>query len=228
MAEKSRDEASTAAEGNQNKRESGNPGGGQGRRDDVGRSGVYPMSGPHPAGNAPIRTEAAWGQGERGAAGYEDHGSSELTYEGGQGREGGGEQMPQAGPGPEAARGGRREIPRGEWLSFLDGFSRQHEGWLVTLEVPEEQGRSEVEAKDLKLEGITPEHSEGHDRISIALGMEPDDHLTHFVSDPRRLMFMEDEGGGHIGLQIEAADGSRTVVRFRRPARPESLNDVAA
>ena len=94
--------------------------------------------------------------------------------------------------------------------------------------MPEEQGRSEVEAKDLKLEGITPEHSEGHDRISIALGMEPDDHLTHFVSDPRRLMFMEDEGGGHIGLQIEAADGSRTVVRFRRPARPESLNDVAA
>ena len=37
-----------------------------------------------------------------------------------------------------------REIPRGEWLSFLDGFSRQHEGWLVTLEVPEVQGGSGV------------------------------------------------------------------------------------
>lgn len=123
---------------------------------------------------------------------------------------------------------GGREIPRSEWLSFLDGFSRQHEGWLVTLEVPEEQGRSEVEAENLKLEGITPEHSEGHDRISIALGKEPDDHLTHFVSDPKRLLFMEEEGDGHLGLQIEAADGSRTVVRFRGPARPEILNDVAA
>lgn len=228
MAENSRDERSTeAAERNQSKGESGNPGGGQGRRDDVGRSGVYPMSGPHPAGEAPIRTEAAWGQGERGAAGYEDHGSSELSYKGGQAR-GGGEQAPTAGRVPEAARGNGREIPRGEWLSFLDGFSRQHEGWLVTLEIPEEQGRSEVEAKGLKLEGITPEHSEGHDRISIALGKAPDDHLTHFVSDPKRLIFMEEEDGGHTVLQIEAAGGSRTVVRFRGPARPETVNDVAA
>ena len=50
------------------RRESGQPGGGAGRRDEVGGSGVYPAS----AGNAPegaeIRTQAGWGQGERGAA----------------------------------------------------------------------------------------------------------------------------------------------------------------
>jgi CBS domain-containing protein len=62
-------------------RESGLPGGGAGRKDEVGKSGVYPMSGPHPAGDAPIVTEPAWGQGERGAAGYEDHGASELSVE---------------------------------------------------------------------------------------------------------------------------------------------------
>lgn len=121
-----------------------------------------------------------------------------------------------------------QEIPRGEWLSFLDGFSRQHEGWLVTLEVPAGHGRSEVEAENLKLEGITPEYSEGHDRISIALGNTPDDHLTHFVSDPIRVVFLETRTGEHAGLQIEAADGSRTVVRFRGPAKPETLNEVAA
>ncbi len=60
------------------KRESGVPGGGAGRRDEVGGSGVYPMSGPHPKGDAPVITPAAWGQGARGAAGYEDHGESEL------------------------------------------------------------------------------------------------------------------------------------------------------
>jgi hypothetical protein len=54
--------------------------GGTGRRDEgVGGSGVYPAS----AGNAPedaeIRTQAAWGQGDRGAAGYEDTGPSELN-----------------------------------------------------------------------------------------------------------------------------------------------------
>lgn len=66
------------------RRESVEPGGGAGRRDEVGHSGVYRMSGPHPPGNAEIRGQASWGQGERGAAGYEDHGSSALSYEGGQ------------------------------------------------------------------------------------------------------------------------------------------------
>ncbi len=61
------------------KRESGRPGGGAGRKDKVGPSGVYPMSGPPPPGDAPVVWPGAWGQGKRGAAGYEDHGESELS-----------------------------------------------------------------------------------------------------------------------------------------------------
>jgi CBS domain-containing protein len=64
------------------RRESGLPGGGAGRKDEVAGSGVYPMSGPHPSGNAPIMTPGTWGQGQRGAAGYEDHGESELNIPG--------------------------------------------------------------------------------------------------------------------------------------------------
>ena len=61
------------------KRESGQPGGGQGRVDEVGGSGVYPVSRSEGAsGDAEIRGEMSWGQGERGAAGYEDHGDSEI------------------------------------------------------------------------------------------------------------------------------------------------------
>ncbi|HVA62799.1 MAG TPA: hypothetical protein VNF74_03660 [Terriglobales bacterium] len=53
-------------------------------RDTVGRSGVYPMSGPLPKGDAPLRGQMEFGQGERGAAGYYDAGGSELVYSGGQ------------------------------------------------------------------------------------------------------------------------------------------------
>ena len=67
------------------RRESGEPGGGQGRRDEVGPTGVYPMSGGIPEGkHLEIRTPASWGQGERGAAGYEDSGGSELVWRDGQ------------------------------------------------------------------------------------------------------------------------------------------------
>ena len=61
------------------KLETGLPGAGAGRKDKVGRSGVYPMSGPHPLGDAPLVWPGTWGQGARGPAGYEDHGESELN-----------------------------------------------------------------------------------------------------------------------------------------------------
>ena len=67
------------------RRESGEPGGGAGRRDEVGKSGVYPMSGGLPKGKHPeIRTPASWGQGDRGSAGYEDSGRSGLVWKDGQ------------------------------------------------------------------------------------------------------------------------------------------------
>jgi hypothetical protein len=59
--------------------ESGLPGGGRGRRDEVGGSGVYPASAGKAPDDAEIRTMAAWGQGERGTEGYEDSGQSELS-----------------------------------------------------------------------------------------------------------------------------------------------------
>jgi hypothetical protein len=63
-------------------RESGMPGGGAGRRDEPGKSGVYPASQAEGASpDAPLRGQAEWGQGERGAAGSEDSGSSELNFE---------------------------------------------------------------------------------------------------------------------------------------------------
>jgi hypothetical protein len=53
----------------------------QNRIDKVGKSGVYPVSEIDKADDkAKVHGEASWGQGERGAAGYEDSGSSELFY----------------------------------------------------------------------------------------------------------------------------------------------------
>lgn len=79
-SEKKRKRKSKAREDEQ-KRESGAPGGGQGRIDEVGRTGVYPVSASEGASpDAKIQGQTSWGQGERGAAGYEDSGGSELYY----------------------------------------------------------------------------------------------------------------------------------------------------
>lgn len=77
MAAKRRRKPSAPA--TKTKGDRGVPGDGKGRVDVVGRSGVYPVSNPEGArGDAPVRGQMEWGQGTRGAAGYWDHGDSEL------------------------------------------------------------------------------------------------------------------------------------------------------
>ena len=72
--------------------DSGLPGGGVGRREEPGHTGVYPMSSPEGANpDAPLENENAWGQGERGAAGYNDSvdsGMMNAPAEGAEGAEG--------------------------------------------------------------------------------------------------------------------------------------------
>jgi hypothetical protein len=80
-----KDSRSSKQESADARRESGEPGGGVGRRDIVEPSGVFPMSGGIPPNkHLEIRTPASWGQGERGAEGYNDAGGSELVWRDGQ------------------------------------------------------------------------------------------------------------------------------------------------
>ena len=55
--------------------------GGAGRIDEIpkGHPGVWPADAPHPDNpDIPVRTPAEFGQGDRGAAGYQDSGQSEV------------------------------------------------------------------------------------------------------------------------------------------------------
>jgi len=61
------------------RRESGAPGGGQGRRDEVGRSGVFPPGADHIPPDAEVRMAGSWGGGD-----YEESGGSELVFREGQ------------------------------------------------------------------------------------------------------------------------------------------------
>lgn len=60
--------------------ESGLPGEGRGRTDDVGKTGVYPAAGPYPSGPAELRTPADFVHGQTDAEGRPVEGGSGLTY----------------------------------------------------------------------------------------------------------------------------------------------------
>jgi len=78
-----------------------------------------------------------------------------------------------------------QEIPREEWNSFFNSFSRQHEGWLATLEILAANVGAQEEARELPLAGVSL--SSGGDEteaISIDLGTKPDEHVSHAISEP--------------------------------------------
>jgi hypothetical protein len=120
-----------------------------------------------------------------------------------------------------------REIPRNEWREFFDGFSRRHQGWLVTMEVLGADIGAQVEARELPLVGVTAEVShEGEGQIAIIVGDGPQAHVTHTISGPAHVRLKESAAGADEALEIESTDSTMTLVRFRSAMPPEMVDGI--
>ena len=118
-----------------------------------------------------------------------------------------------------------QEIPRAEWNRFLDTFSRQHEGWLATLEIFGGDIGAQEAAHELPLEGISAASTDDEPQsIAISLGKAPGDHLTHTITRPTRLWLEQTSEGANAALEIESADKVKTLLRFRS-AMPADMVD---
>lgn len=184
------------------------------RRDVVGRSGVYPMSGPHPQGDAPIRSQMSWGQGERGDAGYADHGGSELLPRG---------DVVLGGLDQEWARifeqemaeskETQREIPAVCWTLFCDWFTKHHAGIHTTEVVSDADMHPIYEARGLPLVELTAHVMENRVAgISVRLNRRPNDHLVN-ITTPRRIVFARTTDGLPESIWIEEEHG-QVLLRF--------------
>jgi uncharacterized protein DUF5335 len=120
-----------------------------------------------------------------------------------------------------------QEIPRNEWKTFLDRFSRQHEGWLATLEVLAADIGAQQEARDLPFEGITAtSRDSAPETIAISLGKAAEDHVTHTITGPTRIWLEQTSQGANAALEIESADEVKTLLRFRSPLPAEMVDGV--
>ncbi len=121
-----------------------------------------------------------------------------------------------------------RTIPIGEWHQFLDSFSRQHEGWLVNVEVDSLDFGAQPEIDDLPLAGMSADTmSSTGGTIEIFAGDDPDRHITHTIAHAAALNLEQSDAGADVALQVKAADGTMTILRFRSPALPETVDHVA-
>lgn len=195
---------------------------GRGRKDEVGRSGVYPFTRKDAPKDAEVRPAGSFGQGERGGSGYQDHGGSELSYQDGQVL---GARDDRSDSFMAHSTTGNVEMAPEEWLTFFNSFSRQHEGWLASIEVTRGAERK-PELRDQPLVGISADHVNARDQIYLSFEGGEGGHLTHRIRDPMKVVFRRGLDGAHAGIEITSADGTLTSVRFRIAAKPEMLDGV--
>ena len=120
-----------------------------------------------------------------------------------------------------------KEIPKNEWPKFFDAFSRQHEGWLATIEIFGTEFGAQVQERELTFEGIVDEWDEIHgNQIVIMVGEKPDDHITHRIADPTQVSVEQTDEDAHAVLAIKSANGVMALMRFRSPMLPEIVDGL--
>lgn len=114
----------------------------------------------------------------------------------------------------ERRGGATRSIPRDEWTSVLDGFTRRFAGRLVTLDVSDPAGGLHTEERGSVLFGASFDAAER--RLEIILG-EPHGrrrHLTRVVPNPTVVAMLLTPTGDDDGIHVLHGTGE-TLLRIQ-------------
>jgi hypothetical protein len=114
------------------------------------------------------------------------------------------------------------ELARERWGVYFEDLSRELSTTTATVEVDGLDIGAQIEGEDLVLDGISYDH---RDDI-VVIGLAPlgsAEAVEHFVSGPQRIYIESGEGILPAVLDIEDAEGQKTIVRLRpAPALPAS------
>lgn len=197
--------------------ETGRPGGGKGRKEEVHGSGIYSASGPPARGSAKLKTVTSLGRVEPEAAGR----SSRAALVGQPGPGSRKDAATAATPSTRSARHRAvaeqttsypRELARSEWQDYLADFSAEHEGWQAEIEVLQPDQTARIQARGLPFEGASLDWKAGECTTAVAAGDKKSDHLQHQLPRTTRLTALTENE-----FEVEAADRGRMLVRCREP-----------
>jgi len=119
-----------------------------------------------------------------------------------------------------------KPIPKKKWRRFCEKFSKDHEGWLVTVidlkDTPKGKNGSWDRAakhcvvRDQKLQRGIPFRDGKETGVLIITG-EGNDRVTHVVNAPSQLTFERGYNGAHKGLCLDEGEHHKTLLRFDVP-----------
>jgi hypothetical protein len=107
------------------------------------------------------------------------------------------------------------EIRQDEWQAYLEGFSKRNGGRAAHVEVIGADLGAQELAERLPLEGITFEDKGSlAPSVEIFLGAATERHLTHTITGVRLIAPKVGADGREDALEIEASDGTKTIIVF--------------
>ena len=107
-----------------------------------------------------------------------------------------------------------REIRREDWSDFFDEFSRRYDGWLVTSELLDPKLGDQVEVENQAFRGIVAEVRRDPKVIEIFTENREKASTTNVIEEPSRVWIEESGKDADAALQIEAKDGTKTLLRL--------------
>lgn len=122
-----------------------------------------------------------------------------------------------------------KEIPFDRWPAFFEQFSRAHRGQASQVRTADTSVGFQANAQDLPFIGVLDERPGASDEsIRVMLGSSGGTHIDHAVHRPAHVRVAEWNDGFSAALQIEAADGSMTLIQVGPPEHmlpPDMVTD---
>jgi hypothetical protein len=112
-----------------------------------------------------------------------------------------------------------RDVPAGEWGSFLEPFGLEHRAWLATVHVVDARGTVTRSAR-------IPLKSAAASADAVTLEFIGDAHSLS-AHRPCALRIQETDIGLVQALEIDGSDGQFIRLAFRATALPEQLDGLA-
>ena len=103
------------------------------------------------------------------------------------------------------------------WKEFFDELSRAKLDWETQVQVLSDETGAQVLSAGLPLVGITFDTKDDEKKIEIIVGSGTENHQTHNIFNPKFVAFEDAEGKTESTLDIEDADGTKTLIKFTQP-----------
>lgn len=110
------------------------------------------------------------------------------------------------------------EINREEWNAFFDALSKRRFEWQTEVEVLSPTIGDQTLNITLPFNGITVEGSGDRTTLNISVGETTGQHQSHNILNPTRVAYLPSAEKRSDVIDIEEADGTKTLIRFIEPS----------